>query len=66
MIKLTQEQVLTIPKLLETLSVKEVADKLGVGYSAIYYWIPKFKEKGYNVKPARNKKKGIVIPTIHS
>ena len=44
--KLTKEQVLSIPELLEKFTTAEIAQKMGVSQPNIIYWLRKLDEKG--------------------
>lgn len=48
--KLTKEQVLSIPGLLTHKTSKQVARELGVSPYAIFYWIRKLRDKGIPVQ----------------
>lgn len=48
---LTKEQILMIPKLKEEgLSSKKIADKFGVSYATVQYWIKRLRDEGIEVK----------------
>lgn len=51
--KLTREQVLAIPKELETLSQEELAKKYQVHSNCIRYWVKKLRAKGHIIKSHR-------------
>jgi len=48
--KLTKEQVMNIPKLLETCCVREVAEKYNITWQAVWYWVKKLRSKGIVIK----------------
>ena len=54
---LNKKQVLAIPKLLEKRNIREVAEKYGVTWQAIYYWIKQLRERGIEVKTLKQGKK---------
>lgn len=58
MSNLTKEQVESIPELLKTMKVKEVAAKFGVKSPTISYWIAEHKKRGMiiNLKRGRTSK----------
>lgn len=60
--KLTKQQVLAIPKLLETksVSVKEIAVKYQVGLATIWYWIRKLRDKGIECKTRKKGRMGLL------
>ncbi len=49
--KLTTDQVLQIPKLIETKNQKEIAEMFGVNTQTIVYWIRRLKKDGVPIKP---------------
>lgn len=44
--KLTKNQILEIPKLLETIKQKDIADKFGCHVQTIVYWVSRLKKEG--------------------
>lgn len=56
--KLNKEQIDSIPDLLKTLKVKEVAAKFSVSKAAISYWINEHRKRGViiNLKRGRTSK----------
>jgi len=47
--KLTEKQVLSIPKMLKTMSVGELATEWGVSWQAIWYWVDRLRKKGIKI-----------------
>lgn len=47
---LTKDQVLQIPKLKETMSLREVAIHFGCSREAISYWTRRLRSEGFDVK----------------
>lgn len=58
--KLTKQQVLAIPKLLETKSVEEIAVKYQVSWTSIWYWIRKLRDKGIECKTRKQGRIGLL------
>lgn len=48
--KLTQEQIMEIPKLLKTQTRKQVAEKFGISLTTVDYWRKKLSEQGIETK----------------
>ena len=58
--KLTKQQVLAIPKLLEKKSVGEIAVKYQVSWTSIWYWIRKLRDKGIECKTRKKGRIGLL------
>ncbi len=52
---LTIEEVKQIPKMRETMTIKEVADKFGVSEMSIVKWIKALRDRDYEVPIPKNK-----------
>lgn len=59
--KISKEQVLNIPKLLNAMSMAEVARHYGVSDQAIYYWVRRLREKGVKVITRNRGCKSVIL-----
>lgn len=59
--KLNKQQVLDIPKLLETMSMAQIAKHYGVVDQAIYYWVRRLREKGISIKTRSPGSKSVIL-----
>ncbi len=57
--QLTKEEILQIPELVKTNTLKEIADKFQVHESTIKNWVYKLRKNGYRV-PTKKGKRGIL------
>lgn len=48
--KLNKQQVFDIPKLLETMSMAQIARHYSVTVEAIYYWVRRLRAEGIKIK----------------
>ena len=58
--KLNREQVLNIPKLLNSMSMGQIARHYGVSNQAIYYWVKILKSRGYKIKTRKRGSVGLI------
>lgn len=54
--QLSKEEVLQIPKLVESMRIGDIADSFGVSRSSIKHWIAKLRKIGYEVKTKKGRK----------
>lgn len=54
--RLTKEQVLSIPKLLETKTQLDIARVFDVSRQSIVYWVARLKEKGQIINSKKGRK----------
>jgi len=59
--KLTKQQVLSIPKLLQKKCVREVAEDFGVTWQAVWYWIKRLRVAGVGIETRKKGQRSEII-----